>query len=198
MRARELQNHVDELLKRGGLIATAVPRRDPLFLLTNSDICPYFSPVIIRRHGGLEVIGTIGILIKEFEQWWSSLLDRAYPEDEVRDAGLFGLHTGNIEALWTPPTIRGEDDIEDLQAWICTLISTMRLVPTSYHEIEMLNYQPFLGIFTLNRLYGHPVKVYAFKKWSAHVQKGLSDSLTIPLPLPLTSPYERVVDLIPQ
>lgn len=102
MRARELQNQVDDLLTRAGLIATAVPRRDPLFLLTNSDVCPYFSPGIIRRHGGLEVIGIIGILIKDFEQWWSSLLDRAYPDGEVRDTEFFGLHTGNIKALWTP------------------------------------------------------------------------------------------------
>lgn len=97
-----------------------------------------------------------------------------------------------------PPTIHVQDDIDALQAWISKLVSTMRLVPTSYYKIEMLDQQLFLGIFKLNRLDGHPVKLYAFTKWSANVQKSLSDALKIPMPLARTNPFERVLDLLPE
>jgi hypothetical protein len=89
----------------------------------------------IGRHGGAQLIGTVGVRVPEFELWWerriATRLDRQGPP-----AGMtFGHFITNYPSLRDPPIFTdASTQADEIGRWISAIIGVLETWPTTVLE----------------------------------------------------------------
>lgn len=126
------------------------------------DALRFIAPQIKKRAGGHQLVGVIGVLVPEFEEWWRGVLDAAPLDGKASDTFLFGLFLTNLAPLMDVPTL---DQGDGADAWLSAIWKQVVQLPDSLDEILKAQRAEHMIGLPFRAFLGHPVKVLAFHHW---------------------------------
>ena len=169
-----------------------------IFARTHSEVWPYFSPQVIQKDQGFQILGSVGMCIQGFETWWARILKEVYSSKGIGNDYLFALFITNIPTLRDPPIFPEHDlNTQKLKTWLGSIARIVGSLPdTNVRLIGAIEGEPVVDGFSLKSFYCHPVKVYAFRLWSERNLPEIGQLLQTIGPPARTDPYDELFELI--
>jgi hypothetical protein len=168
-----------------------------VYTLGNGECIPYFIPDIRTRSGKTQIMGTVGIIVRDFEEEWATLLLSILGGNQIDDRFTFSCYITNIRSFINPPAffLSSPDGnaISEFYSWLGLIREYTSGLPTSIYDLECALRSGDLNGVEFRKFYGHSVKIKAFCLWSA--KRNILHSLKLfsfPDPLKRLSPYEKL------
>ena len=196
MERRRIMSEASEILLKEGTVKIGGHRREPIFALVGTEVWPYFSPIAVKRKDGYQLLGSVGLYVKDFETWWSEIFRQKITRKDVRDDALFALYITNLAEFRDPPMIERDSDMHKLEKWIMRIVNGMCTLPKSMREINEKVGEEVIRSFPLDAMVGHPVKAYAFNKWCRQTGRQLNESVKSDDQIRRLDPYEEIFSCI--
>ena len=162
MNVKSVREALRDVLAREGLERIPAVMQPEFWGWPEMEVSQYFAPHVLRKGFGIQILGGVGVHVKEFEADWARRLKKHYPSKKTGNSFLFGRHLSNFKEFTSASVI---DQRSDVESEVNTILRLLTELPDDIHTLISDLTRGVVGPYESNRFLGHRVKWLAFLKW---------------------------------